>query len=47
MDNGQIVEEGTHNSLLLQGGKYSKLYRQYFEHQSLDWEPSEIPLKIE
>jgi len=39
MDKGRVVEEGTHNSLLTQGGKYSKLYKQYFEHQSLDWEP--------
>ena len=39
MDNGQIVEEGSHSFLLTQGGKYSKLYKQYFEHQSLDWEP--------
>jgi ATP-binding cassette subfamily B protein len=39
MDNGQIVEEGSHNFLLTQGGKYSKLYKQYFEHQNLDWEP--------
>jgi ATP-binding cassette subfamily B protein len=39
MDNGQIVEEGSHSFLLTQGGKYSKLYKQYFEHQNLDWEP--------
>ena len=47
MDNGQIVEEGTHNSLLTQGGKYAKLYKQFFEHQSLDWEPNHGSLKIE
>lgn len=47
MDNGQIVEEGTHKSLLTQGGKYAKLYKQYFEHQSLDWKPSQVSLKIE
>ena len=47
MDNGQIVEEGTHNSLLTQGGKYATLYKQYFEHQSLDWEPNHGSLKIE
>jgi len=43
----QIVEEGTHNSLLTQGGKYATLYKQYFEHQSLDWEPNQGTLKIE
>jgi len=47
MDKGQIVEEGTHNSLLKQGGKYATLYKQYFEHQSLDWEPHRESLKIE
>ncbi|NVM16147.1 MAG: ABC transporter ATP-binding protein [Candidatus Lokiarchaeota archaeon] len=46
MENGQIVEEGTHKSLLTQEGKYAKLYKQYFEHQSLDWEPSHVSLKI-
>jgi len=35
MDNGQIVEEGTHNSLLTQGGKYATLYKQYFEQSRL------------
>ena len=47
MDKGQIVEEGTHNSLLTQGGKYATLYKQYFEHQSLDWKPHSQSLKIE
>jgi len=42
MDNGKIVEEGTHRSLLAQGGKYANLYKQYFEHQSLDWHPSKV-----
>jgi ABC-type multidrug transport system fused ATPase/permease subunit len=40
MDHGQIIEEGTHKSLLLQGGKYSQLYKKYFEHQRLDWHPT-------
>ena len=47
MDKGQIVEEGNHNSLLTQGGKYATLYKQYFEHQSLDWKPHNQSLKIE
>jgi len=37
MDKGKIIEEGTHDSLLAKGGKYSQLYKQYFEHQSISW----------
>jgi ABC-type multidrug transport system fused ATPase/permease subunit len=40
MDHGKIIEEGTHESLLNQGGQYAQLYKQYFEHQSADWHPS-------
>ncbi|MFX1569539.1 MAG: ABC transporter ATP-binding protein [Promethearchaeota archaeon] len=42
MDQGRIIEEGTHESLLAKGGKYGMLYKQYFEHQSLDWQPDHI-----
>lgn len=42
MDNGRIVEEGTHQSLLAQKCKYADLYKQYFEHQSLDWRPRPV-----
>ena len=35
LDHGKIVEEGTHNSLLADGGKYAHLYKQYFEYQSI------------
>ncbi|NHJ05235.1 MAG: ABC transporter ATP-binding protein [Candidatus Heimdallarchaeota archaeon] len=38
MDNGEIVEEGTHNELLNLQGKYASLYNQYFVHQSLEWQ---------
>jgi len=37
MEKGKIIEEGTHESLLATKGKYRQLYKQYFEHQSLDW----------
>ncbi|MFX0033332.1 MAG: ABC transporter ATP-binding protein [Candidatus Hodarchaeota archaeon] len=36
IDDGKIIEEGTHKSLLAQNGKYAQLYKQYFEHQSLN-----------
>ncbi len=36
MDHGKIVEQGTHESLLSQGGNYAQLYKKYFEHQKLD-----------
>ena len=38
MDNGDIVEEGTHEELLNLQGKYASLYNQYFVHQTLDWQ---------
>jgi ATP-binding cassette subfamily B protein len=47
MDNGKIVEEGTHRSLLSQKGKYANLYKQYFEHQSLDWQPTQVSQDID
>jgi len=39
MEKGQIIEEGTHETLLARGGKYGQLYKQYYEHQSIDWKP--------
>jgi ATP-binding cassette, subfamily B, bacterial len=37
MQAGQIIEEGTHQSLLAQGGHYATLYNTYFRHQSLEY----------
>ena len=35
LDQGKIVEEGTHETLLHSNGKYASLYKQYFEHQTI------------
>ncbi len=34
---GQIIEQGAHESLLAQGGHYAELYNTYFRHQSIDY----------
>jgi ATP-binding cassette, subfamily B, bacterial len=35
MEQGRIIQEGDHESLLKQGGHYATLYNTYFRHQSL------------
>ncbi len=35
MKKGTIIEEGSHEGLLTQGGHYAELYNTYFRHQSL------------
>lgn len=34
---GDIIEEGSHDSLMAQGGHYAELYNTYFRHQSLSY----------
>jgi ATP-binding cassette subfamily B protein len=34
---GAIIEEGSHDSLMVQGGHYAELYNTYFRHQSLSY----------
>ncbi|MHA2245988.1 MAG: ABC transporter ATP-binding protein [Candidatus Hodarchaeales archaeon] len=37
LDKGKIIEEGTHDGLLVQGGEYAVLYNTYFKHQEVAW----------
>ena len=37
LQNGAIIEEGNHTSLLDTAGHYAELYNTYFRHQSLDY----------
>jgi len=44
MDQGRIIEEGTHDQLMTRGGHYAQLYDTYFRHQSLDYIDSVVSL---
>ncbi|WP_110520503.1 ABC transporter ATP-binding protein [Herpetosiphon llansteffanensis] len=37
LNQGQIIEEGSHEQLMNQGGHYADLYDTYFRHQSLSY----------
>ena len=41
LDHGEVVEEGTHKSLLEAKGKYADVFNTYFRHQSPDYVPGE------
>ncbi|HCI79110.1 MAG TPA: ABC transporter ATP-binding protein, partial [Ktedonobacter sp.] len=41
LDNGRVVEEGSHDALMQRGGHYADLYNTYFRHQSPDYRPGE------
>ena len=37
LDQGEIIESGTHDQLMSSGGHYATLYDSYFRHQSLEY----------
>jgi ATP-binding cassette, subfamily B, bacterial len=37
MEQGRIMEEGTHEALLVAGGSYARLYNAFFRHQSMEY----------
>lgn len=39
MDKGSIIEQGSHDKLLVESGHYAMLYNTYFRHQSLSYRP--------
>ncbi|MDQ3657450.1 MAG: ABC transporter ATP-binding protein/permease [Chloroflexota bacterium] len=39
LDHGDVVEEGTHASLMAKGGRYCDVYNTYFRHQSPNYVP--------
>ncbi|MHA1914324.1 MAG: ABC transporter ATP-binding protein [Promethearchaeota archaeon] len=46
LDNGRIMEEGSHVQLMKKGGYYAKLYDMYFKHQSYEFLEEHRPKRI-
>jgi ATP-binding cassette, subfamily B, bacterial len=46
MENGEIVEMGSHEELISRGGHYADLYDTYFRHQSPDYRPDDRPVEV-
>ena len=46
LDHGDIIESGTHDTLMADGGHYATLYDSYFRHQSLEYieDPDHAPI---
>ena len=42
LQKGDIIEEGTHDTLIKKGGHYAELYNTYFRHQSPDYDPTKV-----
>ena len=40
LEDGHIIEEGSHEALMVRGGHYAELYDTYFRHQSPDYRPT-------
>ena len=46
LQQGKVIEEGNHTSLLTRGGSYAQLYDTYFRHQSPAYDPYRQPTHV-
>lgn len=47
LQQGRIIEAGSHGTLMVQGGHYAELYDTYFRHQSPDYRPTSLEMVSE